>query len=67
MVLVTSVVLGAGPSLLPGLNARASHGLVGCARFLAWLAVALFSYFLWKARRDQAGILQQVRQDRRSL
>ena len=60
ILLFAAVVLRAGPPLLPELSGRLSYSLIGCAGVLAWLAVALFGYFLWRARREQAGNLEAV-------
>lgn len=62
VLLACAVVLRAVPPLLTGLDTRLRFSLVGVAGVLAWLAIALFGYFLWKARGQQEAIVAEATQ-----
>ncbi|MGI8554439.1 MAG: NnrS family protein [Dehalococcoidia bacterium] len=56
--LIAAVLLRATPSLLTGLSSRLRVSLIGVSGILAWLAIALFAWFLLQARRQQRGTIE---------
>jgi uncharacterized protein involved in response to NO len=56
--LIVAVLLRVVPLFVPGLNGRVRESLLGAAGVVAWLALLLFAAVLWRARRQQAELIE---------
>jgi uncharacterized protein involved in response to NO len=56
--LIVAVVLRVAPLFVPQLDGRVRESLLGGAGIVAWLALVLFAAVLWRARRQQAGLIE---------
>jgi Ca2+/H+ antiporter len=56
--LIVAVLLRVVPLFLPGLDGRVRESLLGAAGVVAWLALLLFAAVLWRARRQQAELIE---------